>query len=124
MIDINKTYRYRNGEDARILCVDRPNSNYPVLALRESGIITIHDIHGAHAINHELDLIEYTSIIESIYRVENFIRELKDIERKYGLEIDHHGEFVSYLRDNTVSNNHHPVIATLTNDSDIEVEDE
>ena len=47
------------------------------------------------------------------YRLKNFISELKDLEKKYCLEIDHHGEFVSYLRDTSVSNNNHPVVAVL-----------
>jgi len=54
-------------------------------------------------------------------KVDNFIRELKRLENKYGVEIDHNGEFVSYLRDRDVSNNHYPIIAKLTNDSDVAV---
>jgi len=54
-------------------------------------------------------------------RVAKFIEELKELEDKHGLEIDHHGEFVGYLRDLTVSNNWNPVIATLSNDSDFEL---
>ena len=54
-------------------------------------------------------------------RVAKFIQELKELEDKHGLEIDHNGEFVGYLRDMTESNNWNPVIATLSNDSDFEL---
>lgn len=50
-------------------------------------------------------------------RIAQFIGELKALEEKHGLELDHHGEFVGYLRDTTVSNNHHPIVATLFEDS-------
>jgi len=56
-------------------------------------------------------------------RIRDFLRELRALEVKYGLEIDHHGEYVGYLRDTTVSNNHYPVVATLYEDSCVEVEE-
>jgi hypothetical protein len=53
-------------------------------------------------------------------RIAQFIEALKKLEDKYGFEIDHHGYFVSYLRDRTISNNRAPIVATLSNDSDWE----
>ena len=50
-------------------------------------------------------------------RIAQFIGDLKALEKRHGLEIDHHGEYVSYLRDKTVSNNHSPIVATLFEDS-------
>jgi hypothetical protein len=44
MIDINKIYRYRNGEEARILCVDRPHEICPVVSMRSNGHIHSHTI--------------------------------------------------------------------------------
>ena len=59
MIDINKKYRYRNGEEARILCVDRPVNICKVISMGESGAIVYHDSdgHSGHGMN-EYDLIE------------------------------------------------------------------
>jgi len=47
MIDINKKYRFRNGEDARILCVDSGDENYPVIALTREGQTSLHTKSGA-----------------------------------------------------------------------------
>ena len=47
MIDINKKYRYRNGEEARILCVDGGDENYPVIALTREGQTSRHTNSGA-----------------------------------------------------------------------------
>ena len=46
MIDINKKYRYRNGEEARILCVDSGDENYPVIALTIEGQTSRHTKSG------------------------------------------------------------------------------
>jgi len=49
MIDINKTYRYRNGEPARILCTDRSNGKEylcPVVSMRSDGSIWYHHENG------------------------------------------------------------------------------
>ena len=47
MIDINKKYRYRNGKEARILCVDGGDENYPVIALTREGQTSRHTKSGA-----------------------------------------------------------------------------
>ena len=45
MIDITKTYRYRNGEPARILCTDSP-ARQPVLSMESNGSVTRHNADG------------------------------------------------------------------------------
>ena len=56
--------------------------------------------------------------MESAHRVSDFLKELKELEKKYLMEIDHHGEFVSYLLDKSISNNRDVIIGYLSNDSD------
>lgn len=34
-IEMGKKYRYRNGKPARIICVDIPGNNYPVVSVSE-----------------------------------------------------------------------------------------
>jgi hypothetical protein len=60
MISMDKKYKYRNGEPARVLCVDRANSTVPVVALTKDGVITLHTDTGRYLIELEsgLDLIE------------------------------------------------------------------
>jgi len=60
MIDIDKKYMYRNGEIARILCVDRPfGDNLPVLSMRPNGAIVQSQIDGkSQCWQGEFDLIE------------------------------------------------------------------
>jgi hypothetical protein len=36
-IEMDKRYTY-NGEPIRILCVDRPNTGYPVVAMQSDGV--------------------------------------------------------------------------------------
>jgi hypothetical protein len=45
MIDINKKYRYDNGLQARILCVDAPGL-FPVIAITNHGGLTQHHLDG------------------------------------------------------------------------------
>lgn len=40
MIDMNKTYRYRNGQPARVLCVNRPDAQ-PVVSMAKNGISSV-----------------------------------------------------------------------------------
>ena len=47
MIDMNKTYRYRNGEPARVLCVDRPDDRSPVVSMSCSGSMITHTAQGS-----------------------------------------------------------------------------
>jgi hypothetical protein len=58
MIDINKTYRYRNGEEARVICVDAPHNQWPVIALDGGGVITRHTDMGVSSWELDYDLIE------------------------------------------------------------------
>ncbi len=45
MIDMNKKYKYRNGEPARILCVDRPGGYYnTVVSMENFGEIHTHKL--------------------------------------------------------------------------------
>lgn len=48
-------------------------------------------------------------------RVSRFIFELKELEDKYYLEIDHHGEFVSFLVDRL--SKHQTIVAKIFEDS-------
>lgn len=52
-------------------------------------------------------------------RLRDFVDELKQLEAKHGFEIDHNGEFVSYIIDKTVSNNRDVIVGKLFNDSDL-----
>jgi hypothetical protein len=45
LIDITKTYRYRNGEPARILCTDSP-ARQPVLSMESNGSLISHNPDG------------------------------------------------------------------------------
>jgi hypothetical protein len=45
-IDINKKYRYRDGEPARILCVDAPGC-YPVVSICPRGDVFTHTLTGS-----------------------------------------------------------------------------
>ena len=60
MIDMTKTYRYRNGEPARVLCVDRPDPSYPVLSMAKDGTVFCHYESGASCLvaSSDIDLIE------------------------------------------------------------------
>jgi hypothetical protein len=66
MITMDKKYKYYNGEDARILCIDRPfNGNLVVLSMRQNGAIVQSTIEGrSRYCQGEYDLIEY---VEPVY---------------------------------------------------------
>lgn len=58
-IAMDKKYTYRNGEPARILCVDRPDADTPVISMRENGAVFFHRLYGKECKNiSEWDLIE------------------------------------------------------------------
>jgi hypothetical protein len=92
-IDINKKYRYRSGEPARILCVDAPGDQ-PVISLNGSGDTLKHKATGQffHS-NHEssLDLIEVREPREGFVSVVTKAA----LERAYGLG-DPVGTFVTH----------------------------
>lgn len=46
MIDINKKYRYRNGEPARVLCTDGSRNMFPVVSISKSGGLHVHTLEG------------------------------------------------------------------------------
>jgi hypothetical protein len=60
MIEMTKKYRYRNGEPARIICVDRPHEIFKVISMSEKGILEFHTINGTADYDHntDFDLIE------------------------------------------------------------------
>lgn len=65
MIDINKKYRYRNGEPARVLCTDGSRNMFPVVSISKSGGLHVHTLEGGRVsydqnYDHEYDLIEIT----------------------------------------------------------------
>lgn len=67
MIDMNKNYRYRNGEYARILCVDSNLHAYPVISIGNDGFIVMHCADGKYSTDgctRPLDLIEETPYID------------------------------------------------------------
>ena len=60
-IDITKTYIYRNGQPARILCVDANSPRWPTVSLDKHGGVHWHTECGYFWLNedeHEFDLIE------------------------------------------------------------------
>lgn len=59
MITMDKKYKYRNGQPARVLCVDR-GTYCPVVSVSERGAINAHfaDGHYGSGGDHNLDLIE------------------------------------------------------------------
>lgn len=64
-ININSFYRTRSGLPARILCVDRKNTEYPVISLvniDNQEIILTHTEYGQYAMSkpeNDYDLVEY-----------------------------------------------------------------
>lgn len=60
MISMDKKYKYRNGEPARILCVDSGDEEYPVISLNSSGEVLFHSTSGrmTQLAEFEWDLIE------------------------------------------------------------------
>lgn len=56
-ISMERKYTYRNGEPARILCVDAP-VKYPVRSMDENGHIWTHACNGVSLDGAILDLIE------------------------------------------------------------------
>lgn len=59
MIDMNKKYVYSDdNRPARILCIDGPNQEAPVIAIDRWGAITHHDKDGLGAISKFSSLIE------------------------------------------------------------------
>ena len=68
-IDISKKYRYRNGVEARVLCVDAPTED-PVISMTPSGEIVTHRIDGKfYEINDdECDLVEVREPREWVIR--------------------------------------------------------
>jgi hypothetical protein len=59
-ISMDKQYKYRNGEPARVLCVDRPGiEKYPVLSMTKTGKLYRHTVNGSVCAEKEdYDLIE------------------------------------------------------------------
>lgn len=62
MISMNKKYKTRSGQSVRVLCVDRPDAKYPVIALvGDHGSVETFSIEGTYCPDvgsGELDLIE------------------------------------------------------------------
>jgi len=46
MITMDKKYKYRNGEEARILCVDAPAGDAPIISMGPDGYIYRHSTDG------------------------------------------------------------------------------
>lgn len=60
VVSMNKQYIYKNGEVARILCIDRPFAgNLTVLSMRPNGAIVQSTIDGkSECYENEFDLVE------------------------------------------------------------------
>jgi hypothetical protein len=62
MISMDKKYKYRNGQPARILCVDRKEFNanhvYPVISLGQDGALRYHHYDGVRPGDCSWDLFE------------------------------------------------------------------
>ncbi len=56
-ITMDKKYAYRNGQSARILCLDRNYKNLNVVSMGLDGIITVHEQNG-RGVERQWDLIE------------------------------------------------------------------
>lgn len=60
-ISMDREYEYRNGEPARVLCVDRNSISYPVVSINNLGNLIYHSQLGAAndaCISSQWDLIE------------------------------------------------------------------
>lgn len=59
MISMDKKYKYRNGEPARILCIDSGDENWPVISLTKNSGVMFHQPNGEfEAMESSRDLIE------------------------------------------------------------------
>ena len=45
---MDKKYEYRNGEPARVLCVDSGHDNFPVVSVNKHGYVNTHTKHGTY----------------------------------------------------------------------------
>jgi hypothetical protein len=91
-IDINKKYRYRNGKPARILCVDAPDQDDPVISMDEQSLINRHKPDGRYY--HDeiscLDLIEVREPREWVLSVKPGTLKVSEIYEDQG-PLDLHG---------------------------------
>ena len=58
-------YTYRNGQPARILCVDSGNSTHPVISIAKNGSTASHTLTGAflcYISRSDWDLVEVKSL--------------------------------------------------------------
>ena len=85
-INLSKTYKYRNGEPARVLCVDGASENYPVVSLTSAGEPFTHDPNGKFMsldADNAYDLIEVLPLWEGgIWVHPNMIAVLADDIRR------------------------------------------
>lgn len=60
MISMNKKYRTRDGQDVRVLCVDREDTQYPVVVMLGNRSVNFFDKNGHYLIDQPSfrDLIE------------------------------------------------------------------
>lgn len=60
-IELNKTYLTRGGQKVRVICVDRPDGKYPVVALQGKSVVTYTSEGGFSVggpVSRDLDLVE------------------------------------------------------------------
>lgn len=61
-------YKYRNGEPARVLCVDGGDEYHPVISITKNGVVVSHSITGnffnPSKQEHEFDLIIHIPLWE------------------------------------------------------------
>lgn len=95
MIDINKTYRTRDGRAVRILATDLKGTNYPVLAViaNQAGVESAYTFsqrgnYGPDVQKHENDLVEVKPCIKrtvwlNVYPDCTLLVEVKENVDKY-----------------------------------------
>lgn len=59
-IERDKWYVLQNGQKVRCICIDRPDSTYPILCLRDNGNLTAHRADGSGAPAERSIVSEYT----------------------------------------------------------------
>lgn len=55
---MDKKYKYRNGEQAKVLCTDGYMEDHPVVSMKENGNLYVHRNTGEWDFDNSFDLIE------------------------------------------------------------------
>lgn len=97
---MNKKYRYRDGEPARVLCIDSGNKSLPVVSIRLDGKIYSHTIDGLlfSTIKEEscYDLIEVCDPAKDEWSLFTHKSNINDNKKWFDAFIGHYGKDISY----------------------------